>query len=138
MLIRITLWAALALAATRSLAASPALPGPAFPHYARSAQLEAACSANLTRANAAVRRLEAQGPGPRWLAAYDDLNALVEDLASPVYLLSNVHPDKPMREAAEACERRWQDFFTSLGQNEKLYRAARRHVARDAIDRPLL
>ena len=138
MLTRISLWAALALAATRSLAASPALPGPAFPHFDQPAQLEAACSANLTRANAAVRQLVAQGAGPRWLGAYDDLNALVEDLASPVYLLSNVHPDQPMREAAEACELRWQDFFTSLGQNEKLYRAAQRHVPRDAIDRQLL
>jgi thimet oligopeptidase len=137
MLTRISLGAALAAAAVSSLAAPPELPGPAFPQYARASQLEAACSANLVRAKAAVRRLESQVPGPRWLDAYDDINALVEDLASPVYLLSNVHPDKPMREAAEACERRWQDFFTTLGQNEKLYRAARRVQARDAIDRQL-
>jgi thimet oligopeptidase len=135
---RICLWAALALAATSSLAAPPSLPGPAFPSYAQPAQLDAACKSHLGRAEAAVRRLERRGPRAGWLAAYDDVNALVEDLASPVFLLSNVHPEPALREAAEACERRWQDFFTRFGQNETLYRAARRQQPRDAIDRHLL
>ena len=138
-----------ALAATSSFAATPksarpasaaaaAMPGPAFPDYANAAALEAACSQGLAKAGAAVQRLERRGGGPRWLAAYDDINALTEDLAGPIFLLSNVHPDKPIRDAAEACELRWQDFFSSLGQNEKLYQAARQVAPRDAIDREFL
>jgi thimet oligopeptidase len=76
--------------------------------------------------------------GPRWLAASDDLNAFLEDLAGPIYLLSNVHPDKAVRDATEACELRWQDFSSTLAQNEKLYRAARKVKPRDAIDREFL
>jgi thimet oligopeptidase len=130
----------LALAATSSLAATkPAtLPGPPFPHHATPAALEADCRRHLATAGAAVRRLERQGPSPRWLAAFDDLNALTDDLAAPVYLLSNVHPDAAMRDAAEACERQWQNFFSTLNQNERLYRVARQLKPRDAIDRRLL
>jgi thimet oligopeptidase len=134
---RITFFA-LAVAATSSWAALPLLPGPAFPDYANPAALETACTRNLATAQAAVKRLERAEPGPRWLGAYDQINALAEDLAGPIYLLSNVHPDKPMRDASEACELRWQDFFSTLGQNEKLYKAAKQVKARDAIDRELV
>jgi thimet oligopeptidase len=137
MRIRIT-FIALAAAATSSLAAAPSLPGPAFPQYASPAALEAACTKYLAAAKAAVAKLELAKPGPSWLGAYDDLNALVEDLSGPIYLLSNVHPDKPMREASEACELRWQDFGSTLGQNEKLYKAAKQLKGRDAIDRELV
>ncbi|MES2958618.1 MAG: M3 family metallopeptidase [Pseudomonadota bacterium] len=130
---------ALALAATSSLAATPTkIPGPAFPHYASPVALTAACTANVDRAKAAVKRLERQRPGPHWLAAYDDLNVLAEDLAGHIFVLTNVHPDKAMRDASEACELRWQDFFSTLGQNEKLYRTARQVRARDDIDREFL
>lgn len=131
----------LALAATSGLAATPpadTLPGPKFPHYASPAALEADCTRHLATAQAAVRKLERQAPSTRWLAAYDDLNALAEDLAGPIYLLSNVHPDKAMRDASEACELRWQDFFSTLNQNETLYRAARKLSPRDPIDRRFL
>jgi thimet oligopeptidase len=132
---------ALTLTATSGLAAPPirqALPGPAFPQYASPAALEAACTTNLAKANAGVRKLERQPGGPRWLAASDDLNALTEDLTGPIFLLSNVHPGKAMRDASEACELRWQDFFSTLGQNETLYKAARQVQPRDAIERELL
>jgi thimet oligopeptidase len=130
----------LLLAAASSWAAAPdrALPGPAFPRFPSPAALETACASNLATVQRAVRKLEAQPAGPRWLAAYDDVNALAEDLAGPIYLLSNVHPDKPMRDASEACELRWQDFYSTLGQNEALFMAARKITARDAIDRELL
>ncbi len=130
----------LALAATSSLAATkPAtLPGPQFPDHKTPAALEAACTRHLATAGDAVRRLERQAASPRWIAAYDDLSALTEDLAGPVYLLSNVHPDAAMRDAAEACERRWQNFFSTLNQNERVYRVARQLKPRDAIDRRFL
>jgi thimet oligopeptidase len=137
MRIRITFFA-LAAAATSSWAAAPSLPGPAFPQYANPAALESACTKNLATAKAAVAKLERAKPGPLWLGAYDDLNALTEDLSGPIFLLSNVHPDKPMRDASEACELRWQDFSSTLGQNEKLYKAAKQLKGRDEIDRELV
>jgi len=138
MQIRIVL-CSLALAATSSLAATaPSLPGPAFPQFDSPAALEATCTASLGRAGAAVKRLERIRGGPRWLAAYDDLNAELEDLSGPVFLLSNVHPDKAVRDASEACELRWQDFFSTLSQNPTLYKAARASRGRDEIERHVL
>ena len=134
---RITFFA-LAIAATSSWAASPSLPGPAFPQYENPAALEAACTKSLATVQAAVHKLEKQKPGPRWLAAFDDINALTDDLSGPIYVLTNLHPDKPMRDASEACELRWQDFASTFGQNEKLYVAAGQFKARDAVDRELL
>jgi thimet oligopeptidase len=131
LIVGVSLWA------VATVAAAASLPGPAFPSFAVPAALEATCTRDLAVAQGAVKRLERRAVDRGWLAAYDDLNARVEDLASPVFLLSNVHPDKPMREAAEACELRWQDFFNRLGQNEVLYQAARRTKPRDAIDREL-
>jgi thimet oligopeptidase len=126
----------LALAATSSLAAGETLPlpGPAFPAYASPAALQAECDRHLGTARKAVARIERRPADAGWLAAYDDVSGLVEDLSSPVFLLSNVHPDKAMREAAEACELQWQNFFSALNQNETLYRAARKVRPRDAID----
>ena len=131
----------LALTATSGLAATPAparLPGHAFPSYASPQALEAACGRNITAVKASIRKLERQRAGPQWLGHYDDINALAEDLAGPIYLLSNVHPDKSIRDAAEACELKWQDLFSTFGQNETVYRAARELKPRDAIDREFL
>jgi thimet oligopeptidase len=130
-------FSALLLCAGTAWSAAPALPGPAFPQYASPTALEAACTRHLAQAQQAVKRLERRAPDARWLAAYDDINALVEDLSGPISLLSNVHPDKALRDASEACELRWQNFLSTLGQNETLYKAARRVKARDAIDREL-
>jgi len=118
--------------------AAAGLPGPAFPSFASPAELRARCDGAIARANTALRALERRPVDDGWLAAYDDLNALLEDLAGPIYLLSNVHPDKAMRAASDACELRWQDFTSSLGQNAPLYRASGRVRARDPIDALLL
>jgi thimet oligopeptidase len=130
--------AALAAAAGMAGAATSALPGPAFPSFDNAEQVKAACDKGLADGAAHVRQLERVPGGPRWLAASDDLNAFLEDQAGPIYLLSNVHPDKAVRDATEACELRWQDFSSTLAQNEKLYRAARKVKPRDAIDREFL
>ena len=114
--------------------AAQALPGPAFPTFATAAELQRFCDRGLERARLRLRALEKRPADARWLEAYDDLTAQLEDSAGPVYLLSNVHPDKALRDAAEACELRWQDFSSSLGQNQSLFRAASRLRPRDAID----
>jgi thimet oligopeptidase len=129
-------WACIAVTVAPVCAAS--LPGPAFPTFQSAAALQAHCDSGLARAKSALRALERHPADAQWLAVYDDLNALLEDWAGPVYLLSNVHPDKAIRDAADACELRWQDFSSSLGQNATLYAAATRLRERDPINALLL
>ena len=131
-----TLAAAMAGAAAQaSPAALTELPGPAFPNYADAAQLTQACDAGLKSVRTQLKRLELHATDGRWLAAYDDLNASIEDASGPVDLLVNVHPDKAIRDAAQACTLRWQDFSSSLNQNGTLYRSLLKLKPRDAIDR---
>jgi len=126
-------------AAAGGMAARAAtLPGPAFPTFQSAAALQTHCDNGLTRAKAALRGLERHPASDLWLAAYDDLNALLEDWAGPIYLLSNVHPDKAIRDAADACELRWQDFTSSLGQNVTLFAAASRLREHDPSNALLL
>jgi thimet oligopeptidase len=109
-------------------------PGPPFPNFDHPAQVKAACDKGLAGAKRRLKMLEKHAPDTRWLAAADDLNAFVEDASYPIGVLSNVHPNRALRDAAQACELRWQDFSSSLGLNEKLYRAASRVPPQDAID----
>jgi thimet oligopeptidase len=131
----------LAIAASLIGAAAPAqttLPGPTFPRYASASTLAAACDGALAEAGRRVKTLEKHPPDLRWLAAWDDLNATIEDASAPIALLENVHPDKSIRDAAQACTLRWADFSSTLGQNEALYRAVKQVKPRDAIDRELV
>jgi thimet oligopeptidase len=136
---RFGVWVAWFFFAASAMPAHAAtLPGPAFPNFQSVAALQTHCDHGLVRAKAALRALERRPADAQWLAAYDDLNALLEDWAGPVYLLSNVHPDKSIRDAADACELRWQDFSSSLGQNATLYAATSRLDERDPINALLL
>lgn len=126
--------ALLIAAAGGATAAPPALPGPAFPNYRSPADVLAACDKGLAGAYKIVKQLERVSSGAGWLAATDRLNTYIEDASGPIYVLTTVHPDKAIRDATEACELRWQDFGSTLGQNEKLYRAALKVQPRDAID----
>jgi thimet oligopeptidase len=119
-------------------AAAPALPGPAFPNFSTAAELKAACDRGLGAATQSLRQLERRVPDGGWLLAYDRLAALMEDAGYPLQFLSAVHPDKDIRQASETCEQRWTEFNSALGQNEKLYLAAKRVKPRDAIDREFL
>jgi thimet oligopeptidase len=119
-------------------AAAPTLPGPAFPSFSTPAELKSACDRGLAAAAQTLRQLERRAPDAGWLLAYDRLGALMEDAGYPLQFLSAVHPDKAVREASEACEQRWTEFNSALGQNEKLYQAAKRVKPRDAIDREFL
>jgi len=114
------------------------LPGPAFPQFADGAALAAACERNLKTAAAGVKAMERRAPDRHWLKAYDDLDGRIEDMGGPIYLLSNVHADPAIRAAAEKCEARWQDFNSSLEQNEKLYKAVRQLKPKDAIDQEMV
>lgn len=118
-------------------AKAPQLPAPAFPSFRTPEELSAFCDQGLAEAGRRVAALERQAPDG-WLRAYDELRALEQDHSDPVDLLSNVHPDPAMRDAAQACTLRWAAFDSALGQNEALYRVAREVHPADAIDEELL
>ncbi len=58
-----------------------------FPRFASAAALTAACDAGLATLLGRVRKLEKHPPDARWLAAWDDLNAAIEDASAPISLL---------------------------------------------------
>lgn len=127
------------LALSLSLAqAAPALPGPNFPSFQSVAEVARRCDAGLKGAQQRVKALERRKIDAGWLAAYDDLAVYLEDHQGPNDFVLNVHPDKAVRDAAQACSLRWADFGSSLGQNEKLYRALQKAPQRDAIDAELV
>jgi thimet oligopeptidase len=133
--------AAVALAPTLAAAAgAAALPGPAFPQFKTPNALTQACTQGLSDARAALQKMEREPGSPTWLRSFDAFYGELEDVRSPNEFVSNVHPDPKIRAAAEACELRWQDFFTTLGQSPALYRAAKASVAvaADEIDRETL
>jgi thimet oligopeptidase len=125
----------LLLGACAGAAGAASWPGRSFPHFETPAQVQVACDKGLASANQRLKALEKRAPNAGWLAASDDLNAFIEDASYPIGFLSNVHPNQAVRDAAQACELRWQDFLSSLGLNEKLYRAASKLEPKDAIDR---
>ena len=123
------------VAASAAAALPTILPGPVFPVYETAQALTAACDAGLDSAGERVKALEAMAPGEAWLASYDEVTAFIEDASGPIYLIQNVHPDKAIRDAAQACSLRWSEFGSRLGQNAALYQTLGKVRADDAIDR---
>lgn len=114
--------------------AAPTLPGPNFPQYRSAADVASRCQAGLKGASQRVAALERRALDGGWLAAFDDLTVYLEDHQGPNDFVLNVHPNKAVRDAAQACSLRWADFGSRLGQNEKLYRALQKAPQADAID----
>ncbi len=107
-----------ALAATACLAAHAR---PLAPVY-DAAGITRACDAGLAKARGMIAAMEARkGPGTIF-AEWNRLSMQIEDVGNPVFLLSNVHPDKAARDAAEPCLRKFTTLNTDLFQSEKLYR----------------
>ena len=129
----LTTLAALALSAAAAQA-QPKLPAPNFPAFGSAADVTKACDTGLKGAKQRVAQLQKRKVDAGWLAAYDDLTVYLEDNQGPTDFVLNVHPDKAVRDAAQACSLRWADFGSSLGQNEKLYRALQKAPKADAID----
>ncbi len=128
----LTTLAALTLAATAH--AQPKLPAPNFPAFNSVADVKTGCDSGLKGAKQRVAALEKRKVDAGWLAALDDLTVYLEDRQYPTDFVLNVHPDKAVRDAAQACSLRWADFGSSLGQNEKIYRALQKAPKADAID----
>ena len=124
--------------AQSSLATPASLPGPAFPVFKSPADIVAQCDSSLAAIKLKLGQLERRRVDRGWIAAYDKFSAAQEDLQNPVDFLQYVHPEKTMRDAAQACSLRWADFASSFVQNDKIFRALKTAPAKDAVERQLL
>ena len=118
--------------------AQPGLPGPTFPQFKSVAEIKTQCDQGLAATQKRLQALERRRADAGWIAAYDEFYAAQEDAQGPVDFVQYVHPDKALRDAAQACSLRWADFNSSLVQNDKIYKALKKAPAADAIDRELL
>lgn len=91
-----------------------------FPIYDNANQIKAMCDKSLAQAKKDQRALAAV-PASRFLAAVDDFNIKLYDAVNPVDFMSNVHPDKAIRDAGEACSQEAQKFQTQFLQDAKIY-----------------
>jgi len=112
--------------------------GPAWDAAPTAASVQATCQRNLAQADAALRALRRHPADAGWLAAQDRFMARIEDWSYRLSFLSAVHADKAVRDASEACEKRWNAFSARLGQDTTLYRAARQVKPADDVERELL
>src|SRR6185312_1526239 len=118
-----TLRALAALAATcaagAAIAAAPARP--LMPEY-DAGGLTKACDAGLAAARKSIAAMQARRGAGAIFAEWNRLAIQIEDVGAPIYLLSNVDPDKAVRDAAEPCLTKFTTLNTELFQSEKLYR----------------
>jgi thimet oligopeptidase len=91
--------------------------------------LRAACTQMLSEARERVAALEALALAdatPESVLDRWDADAIqLEDIVGPVAILNNVHPDKSVRDAADACIRELSRFQVELFQNEALFARVR-------------
>jgi thimet oligopeptidase len=91
--------------------------------------LTAACAQILTDARAGMATLAAlplESVTPETLLdVWDDEAIRLENIAGPIAILNNVHPDKAVRDAADASMRELAMFTTELFQNEALFERVR-------------
>jgi thimet oligopeptidase len=110
-----------------------------FPTYSNPAEIESTCQSLLSRQRSGQQQL-AQWPDAKraeMLAEFDAMQRRYEDTLGPLYLLASVHPDKAIRDAAEACDRLYQDFNTTFLQDVAAYERLKKLEAADSIDRRL-
>jgi thimet oligopeptidase len=117
-------------------AASNASSAPPFPVFNSAAAVNAHCAKSLKRVKALEQKLAANGSaaGANFLYAVDDFNVAIEDAAGALYLVTNVHPNKAVRDAAQACTLKFDALQTAYGQNEAVYQRLKNTPARDAIE----
>ena len=88
--------------------------------------LEAACRQMLADARAAFDRIAAlpldEVAAANVLDQWDAIAIALENIEGPIAILNNVHPDKSVRDAADAAVRSLSSFQVEIFQNEDLYR----------------
>ncbi|HET9578512.1 MAG TPA: M3 family metallopeptidase [Usitatibacter sp.] len=116
-------FAALAAAAlTLPAAAAPQPQRPLMTLYPDAAALTRACDAGLARAHREIKAMDAKKGAGAIFGEWNKLQIDIEDVINPIYLLSNVSPDKALRDAAEPCLQKFTTLSTELFQDEKLFK----------------
>ena len=106
-----------------------------FPRDAQPADIEIRCASLLQDLKARQARLASGADSANGLLIHmDRVTRAVEDTMGPLSLVANVHPSKPLRDAAEACELRYQAFASQFYQDAQIYRRIAALKPRDAID----
>ena len=109
-----------------------------FPRYATAAQVRSDCDRLLAELQQRARGIEALPlAGSDVLVALDAMMQRVEDTMGPLWLLPAVHPDKAVRDAADACDLAFQGFSNAFLQNAKVYARLKQAAVADDIDRRL-
>lgn len=109
-----------------------------FPRWNDAAQVRAECSRLLADVREREKRLAALPErGADVLGPLDELMQRVEDTMGPLWLLPAVHPDKPVRDAAEACDLEFQRFTAAFLQNARIHARLKHAAVADDIDRRL-
>ena len=107
-----------------------------FPNPSSAAQVKADCTRMLADLKQRSRVLEAQPQGgTAALETLDEMQARVDDTLGPLGLLASVHPAKPIRDAADACDLAYQGFNAAFLQNPRVYARLKGAQPADAIDR---
>jgi len=95
--------------------------------------LEAACRQMLADARAAFDQITAlpldEVTAANVLDQWDAIAIALENIEGPIAILNNVHPDKSVRDAADAAVRSLSSFQVEIFQNEDLYRRVQALVA---------
>ncbi len=118
-----------------------------FPRFADAKAVEKDCAAMLGELGVLQRQLaagarlpanagadEAARHAAKLFGEMDRFAQRAEDTVAPLSLLANVHPSKPLRDAAEACELRYSAFSSRFYQDPKIYARIRQAQAGDDID----
>ena len=112
-----------------------------IPVFTSAAALTQQCEGALKEARLRLRKLENPAllklSTPAKLAALNNLAIFSEDSGGPAYLLANVHPDKVIRDAGEACYLKWSEFETDTAQNEKVFALVNSIKPTDAVQTKL-
>lgn len=131
-----------ALAFGLAVACTPlACAGPfVFPVYRSAAQIDEECQRLLTDQKQTEQHLT-DWPVDRAATLLPELDAMqrrYEDTLYPLELLAAVHPDKALRDAADACTVAYQAFASAWLQNAGIHALLRQVQPEDDIDRRLL
>jgi Zn-dependent oligopeptidase len=114
--------AILALAAAAALPVLAAEPQRPLMPLHDAAGITRACTSGLDRARKTIAQMDARQGAGDIFNEWNRLQIEIEDVINPIYLLSNVAPDKAVRDAAEPCLQKYTSLQTEIFQDEKLFK----------------
>ena len=119
-------------AATGFVASAPERPR--IPSW-DAATIETMCDPSIDGFRKTQAAMEAKRGSAGILDEWNRLSIATGDLIGPLSLIANVSTDKPTREAADACQLKFNPFQTDLFQSEALYRRVKALKPADAVQR---